>query len=52
VLLEEAQESYPESIVVAMKSDSIDDITRNVADLMDWVSSWSHPASQNDNMCD
>lgn len=52
VLLEEAKESYPESIVLAMKSNSIDDINRNVADLAVWVSSWSRRTSQNDNMCD
>lgn len=52
VLLEEAKESYPENIVVGMKSDSIDDITRNVADLTGWVSSWAQQTSQNDNMCD
>jgi len=36
VLLEEAKESYPESIVVGMKSDSIDDIGRwKFADKLD-----------------
>ncbi|XP_059428948.1 adenylate kinase isoenzyme 6 homolog [Corylus avellana] len=30
VLLQEAEESYPEDIVVALKSDTIEDITRNV----------------------
>ncbi|KAK9726255.1 hypothetical protein RND81_05G202400 [Saponaria officinalis] len=52
VLLEEAKESYPEGIVVAMKSDSVDDITRNVAELTDWISSWGSRPNQNDNMCD
>ncbi|XP_021773812.1 adenylate kinase isoenzyme 6 homolog [Chenopodium quinoa] len=39
-LLEEAKDSYQEDVVVAMKSDSIDDIEKNVADLTDWVASW------------
>ncbi|KAL2488866.1 Adenylate kinase isoenzyme 6-like protein [Forsythia ovata] len=41
VLLEEAKESYPEEIVVAVRSNTIDDINRNVATLTDWVRSWS-----------
>ncbi|XP_062168125.1 adenylate kinase isoenzyme 6 homolog [Alnus glutinosa] len=44
VLLQEAKESYQEDIVVALKSDTIEDITRNVESLTDWVRSW-HPAS-------
>ncbi|XP_059658243.1 adenylate kinase isoenzyme 6 homolog [Cornus florida] len=40
VLLEEAKENYREEIVVAFKSDSVDDINRNVASLIDWVRSW------------
>ncbi|KAL0002776.1 hypothetical protein SO802_016557 [Lithocarpus litseifolius] len=44
VLLQEAKESYPEDIVVALKSDNIEDITRNVASLTAWVGSW-HPAT-------
>ncbi|KAF8397724.1 hypothetical protein HHK36_016646 [Tetracentron sinense] len=44
VLLEEAKESYPENIVVALRSDCVDDISRNVTSLSDWVRSW-HPAS-------
>ncbi|KAL6506325.1 Adenylate kinase isoenzyme 6 [Orobanche gracilis] len=41
VLLEEAKESYSEDIVVALRSDSIDDIDRNISTLTDWVRSWS-----------
>lgn len=41
VLLEEAKESYPEDIVVALRSDCIDDINRNVSTLTDWVRNWS-----------
>ncbi|KAG2673762.1 hypothetical protein I3843_13G092900 [Carya illinoinensis] len=44
VLLQEARESYPEDIVMALKSDTIEDITRNVTSLTDWARSW-HPAS-------
>lgn len=44
VLLQEARESYPEDIVVALKSETIEDITRNVTSLTDWARSW-HPAS-------
>ncbi|XP_062082771.1 adenylate kinase isoenzyme 6 homolog [Humulus lupulus] len=40
VLLEEAKESYPENIVMALKSDNIDDITRNVTTLTEWIRTW------------
>ncbi|KAF6151265.1 hypothetical protein GIB67_002964 [Kingdonia uniflora] len=40
LLLEEARGSYKEDIVVALQSDSIDDISRNVASLSEWVRSW------------
>ncbi|KAJ9188893.1 hypothetical protein P3X46_000248 [Hevea brasiliensis] len=40
VLLEEAKESYAEDIVVALRSDSIDDIIRNASNLTDWVRGW------------
>ncbi|KAL9228166.1 hypothetical protein vseg_003776 [Gypsophila vaccaria] len=52
VLLEEAKESYRDDIVVAMKSDTVDDITRNVEELTNWVSSWRSRPNQNDNMHD
>ncbi|KZV47198.1 Adenylate kinase isoenzyme [Dorcoceras hygrometricum] len=41
VLLEEAKESYSEGIVVALRSDSVDDINRNLSTLTDWIRSWS-----------
>lgn len=41
VLLEEAKESYAEDKVVALKSDTIEDISRNVATLTDWIRNWS-----------
>ncbi|KAF7831506.1 adenylate kinase isoenzyme 6-like protein [Senna tora] len=47
VLLEEAKESYPEERVLALKSDTIEDISRNVATLTDWVRNWNSPSSLN-----
>ncbi|CAL0318444.1 unnamed protein product [Lupinus luteus] len=44
VILEEAKESYPEDRVVALKSDTIEDMSRNITTLTDWVSNW-HSAS-------
>ncbi|KAL3530607.1 hypothetical protein ACH5RR_009929 [Cinchona calisaya] len=41
VLLEEAKESYREEIVVALRSDTIDDINNNVSTLSDWVRNWN-----------
>ncbi|KAF7815521.1 adenylate kinase isoenzyme 6-like protein [Senna tora] len=40
VLLEEAKESFPEDKVIALKSDTIEDISRNVSSLTDWVRNW------------
>ncbi|XP_039123251.1 adenylate kinase isoenzyme 6 homolog [Dioscorea cayenensis subsp. rotundata] len=40
VLLEEAKSSYAEEIVVALRSDSVEDISRNVTTLTDWVNNW------------
>ncbi|PIA26104.1 hypothetical protein AQUCO_10000040v1 [Aquilegia coerulea] len=44
VLLEEAKGSYPEDIVIPLQSDSVEDISRNVGMLTDWVRNWQ-PAS-------
>ncbi|VFQ74639.1 unnamed protein product [Cuscuta campestris] len=41
MLLEEAKESYREEIVVALKSNSVEDMSHNVETLTDWVHSWS-----------
>lgn len=41
VLLEEAKESYAEDKVIALKSNTIEDIDSNVATLTDWVRNWS-----------
>ncbi|GAA0141113.1 chromatin/chromatin-binding, or -regulatory protein [Lithospermum erythrorhizon] len=40
VLLEEAKESYSQGIVLAMQSDTVDDIDRNVATLSQWIRNW------------
>ncbi|RZC77334.1 hypothetical protein C5167_001494 [Papaver somniferum] len=44
VLLEEARSSYPEDIVVPLASNCVDDISKNVTTLCDWIRSW-HPTS-------
>ncbi|XP_058743132.1 adenylate kinase isoenzyme 6 homolog isoform X1 [Vicia villosa] len=41
VLLEEAKESYAEDKVIALKSNTIEDIDSNIATLTDWVRNWS-----------
>jgi adenylate kinase len=43
VLLEEAKESYAEDKVIALKSNNIEDINRNIATLTDWIRNWSVP---------
>lgn len=45
VLLEEAKESYSDDIVIALKSDSVDDLNTNVATLSNWIRSWSPMSS-------
>lgn len=40
VLLEEARESYREDIVMPLRSDNVEDISRNVGALTDWVNNW------------
>ncbi|KAK3036838.1 hypothetical protein RJ639_031316 [Escallonia herrerae] len=40
MLLEEARESYSQDILMALKSDTIDDMNKNVAILTDWSKSW------------
>ncbi|KAF2606129.1 hypothetical protein F2Q68_00046238 [Brassica cretica] len=41
VMLEEASDSYKEEAVTAMQSDTIEDISDNVASLTEWIESWS-----------
>ncbi|GJN40475.1 hypothetical protein PR202_gb29690 [Eleusine coracana subsp. coracana] len=40
VLLEEARESYKEEIVMPLRSDNVEDISRNVGTLTEWISNW------------
>jgi adenylate kinase len=40
VLLEEARESYTEDIVMPLQSDNVEDISRNVGTLTDWINNW------------
>lgn len=40
VLLEEAKASYPEDIVMALQSDSIEDLSRNLGILSQWINNW------------
>ncbi|CAL9040239.1 adenylate kinase isoenzyme 6 homolog [Musa acuminata AAA Group] len=40
VLLEEAKASYPEDIVIALQSDTVEDISRNVTKLTEWFNNW------------
>ena len=40
VLLEEAREAYDEEIVIELRSDSAEEIDRNVERIASWVKSW------------
>ncbi|XP_010541351.1 PREDICTED: adenylate kinase isoenzyme 6 homolog isoform X2 [Tarenaya hassleriana] len=40
VLLDEARDSYREEIVVALQSNTIEDISNNVTSLTDWIRTW------------
>ncbi|CAH2069343.1 unnamed protein product [Thlaspi arvense] len=40
ILLEEAKESYKEHIVTSLQSDTIEDISTNVARLTEWIGAW------------
>ncbi|CAL8993082.1 unnamed protein product [Prunus brigantina] len=39
-LLEEAKESYPQDIVLPLRSDSIQDISTNLSTLTEWIRRW------------
>ncbi|XP_047049330.1 adenylate kinase isoenzyme 6 homolog [Lolium rigidum] len=45
VLLEEARDSYKEDLVMPLRSDNVEDISRNVGTLTDWINNW-RPQSQ------
>ena len=40
VVLDEARSSYPEQIVVDLKSEGAEDLEANVARLVDWIHAW------------
>jgi len=41
VLLEEARDSYSKDIIMTLQSDTIEDVSRNVDLLKEWVANWS-----------
>ncbi|KAJ8084171.1 factor activating pos9 [Marasmius tenuissimus] len=40
VVLDEARSSYPEEIVVEMRSESMEDIEANIARIIEWIAAW------------
>ena len=40
VVLDEARSSYPEEIVVELKSEGTEDLESNVARIVQWIQSW------------
>ena len=40
VVLEEAREGYVEEIVVALQSESTDDLESNVTRIVQWIEAW------------
>ena len=40
VVLEEAREAYAEEIVVALQSESTDDLESNVSRIVQWIEAW------------
>ena len=40
ILLEEAKENYEENIVVALRSDTVEDVASNVETLANWANNW------------
>jgi len=40
VVLEEARLSYPQEIVVELKSERVDDLEINIASLVEWIHAW------------
>lgn len=45
VPLEAAKANYEEDIVMALQSDCVEDISRNVAKLTEWVDNWRSQGS-------
>ncbi|CAN6467651.1 unnamed protein product [Victoria cruziana] len=46
VLLEEAHENYSEDIIMALRSDCVDDVTQNVNILVERISNWTQKSMQ------
>jgi adenylate kinase len=40
VVLQEARDSYPQQIVVELKSESTEDLQKNVANIVSWIKEW------------
>jgi len=40
VVLQEARDSYPQQIVVELKSESTEDLQKNVANIVSWIQQW------------
>jgi len=40
VVLDEARSSYPEEIVVELKSESTEDLESNIARMVEWIQQW------------
>jgi adenylate kinase len=40
VILEEAREAYAEEIVIALQSESTDDLESNVSRIVQWIEAW------------
>jgi adenylate kinase len=39
-VLEDARSSYPEEIVIELRSESLEDLESNVARIVDWIDAW------------
>jgi Predicted nucleotide kinase (related to CMP and AMP kinases) len=40
VVIEEARSSYPEEIVVELKSEGMEDLEANISRMVDWITAW------------
>jgi len=40
VVLQEARDSYPQQIIVELKSESSQDLENNVASIVAWIKQW------------
>ncbi|KAG1867907.1 AAA domain-containing protein [Suillus subalutaceus] len=52
VVLQEARDSYPQQIIVDLKSESSQDLEKNVANIVEWINQWlkdNIPEDEEDN---